>query len=118
MQSKLLNLAAPPAPLDDTEVAQRRKKYGQAMKLHVLSQPVDPIHLRTPGFDGEPMQLCSSNAERFEILQKPPLGAGDAPLLSDALDRLHQVLTPEQPIADPKKLIVPFPDISLPSQTG
>lgn len=115
MQAQLLNLAAPPAPLDDTEVAQRRKKYGQAMKLHVLSQPVDPIHLRAPGFDGEAMQLCSTNAERFEALQKPPQGVGDAPLLSELLDKLHEVLTPTELMADPKKLIVPFPDISLPS---
>merc|ERR1719343_943478 len=69
MSSRLLNLALPPAPLDETELSQRLKKYGQAMRLHVLSQPVDPIHLRTPGFDNEPLPLCSTNADHFEALK-------------------------------------------------
>eukprot|EP00409_Alexandrium_fundyense_P007401 CAMPEP_0195048766 /NCGR_PEP_ID=MMETSP0347-20130606/49889_1 /TAXON_ID=2932 /ORGANISM="Alexandrium fundyense, Strain CCMP1719" /LENGTH=37 /DNA_ID= /DNA_START= /DNA_END= /DNA_ORIENTATION= len=37
MTSRLLNLALPPAPLDEPEMAQRLKKYGQVMRLHVLS---------------------------------------------------------------------------------
>jgi len=118
MQSRLLNLALPPAPLDDTEMSQRLKKYGQAMRLHVLSQPVDPIHLRAPGFDGEPLPLCSTNGERFEALQKPPSDGGDGPMLTDLLGQLHKALRPEEPIADPGKLIVPFPEISLPSPSG
>mmetsp|Transcript_101945 Transcript_101945/g.161131 ORF Transcript_101945/g.161131 Transcript_101945/m.161131 type:complete len:245 (-) Transcript_101945:43-777(-) len=116
MGSKLLNLALPPPVLDDTEVQQRLKTYAQAMKLHVLSQPVDPIHLRAPGFDGEPMPLCPSNSERFDALQKPPAAIGDAVVLSDMLSRIQQSLTPKEPIADAKKLIVPFPDIPLTSQ--
>merc|ERR1719253_1349283 len=64
MQAKLLNLTLPPAPLDETDMKHRLNKYGQAMRLHVLSQPVDPIHLRAPGFDGEPPQLSTDNAAR------------------------------------------------------
>lgn len=130
MQSRLLNLALPPAPLDETEMAQRLKKYGQAMRLHVLSQPVDPIHLRAPGFDGEPLQLCPNNAEHFETLKLPssavpstnataPQGTGgDNRVLTNLLDSLRQVLAPEEPLADPEKLIVPFPPISLSPQAG
>merc|ERR1712232_979288 len=66
MQSRLLNLALPPAPLDEHEMSQRLRKYGQAMRLHVLSQPVDPIHLRAPGFDSEPLHICASNAEKID----------------------------------------------------
>eukprot|EP00933_Yihiella_yeosuensis_P029173 TRINITY_DN22864_c0_g1_i1.p1 TRINITY_DN22864_c0_g1~~TRINITY_DN22864_c0_g1_i1.p1 ORF type:complete len:250 (-),score=51.51 TRINITY_DN22864_c0_g1_i1:200-949(-) len=117
MQSKLLNLALPPAPLDETEMAQRLKKYGQAMRLHVLSQPVDPIHLRAPGFDNEPLALCPSNAEHFDSLKVPnsDAAAEDRRLLTDLMDNLHKVLKPAQPLADPNKLIVPFPHVSLPS---
>lgn len=114
MQSRLLNLALPPAQLDDTEMTQRLKKYGQAMRLHVLSQPVDPIHLRAPGFDGEPLQLCSTNADQFEALRAPPSNS-DGRILNDLLDSLHQVLRPENLNADPERLIVPFPSMALPS---
>merc|ERR1712232_1249452 len=101
MQSRLLNLALPPAPLDENEMAQRLKKYGQVMRLHVLSQPVDPIHLRSPAFDTEPMPLCSSNADQFEALKEPaPSASSDAQILSGLLDNLHQVLRPDQPIAN------------------
>merc|ERR1719408_533550 len=86
MQARLLNLALPPAPLDETEMSQRLKKYGQAMKLHVLSQPVDPIHLRAPGFDTDPAPLCATNADRFDTLcTQPDLNAGDLRVLEDAL---------------------------------
>mmetsp|Transcript_25560 Transcript_25560/g.51617 ORF Transcript_25560/g.51617 Transcript_25560/m.51617 type:complete len:247 (-) Transcript_25560:78-818(-) len=117
MQSRLLNLALPPAPLDETEMAQRLKKYGHAMRLHVLSQPVDPIHLRAPGFDGEPLPLCSSNADQIDALKAPPSN-NDGKILGDLLDNLQQVLRPEQPIADPERLIAPFPPISLPVPTA
>lgn len=115
MQAKLLNLASHPAPLDETEVNQRLKKYTQAMRLHVLSQPVDPIHLRAPVFNSEPLQLCPSNAEQLEALKAPP-AHNDAHLLGELLDDLHQVLQPGQSLVDPQKLIVPFPKVSLPSQ--
>uniref|UniRef100_A0A7S1FA64 PX domain-containing protein n=1 Tax=Noctiluca scintillans TaxID=2966 RepID=A0A7S1FA64_NOCSC len=118
MQNKLLNLALPPAPLDETEMGQRLKKYCQAMRLFVLSQPVDPIHLRAPGFDGEPLQLCASNSEKFDLLKQPPTGDMDEPLLGGLLDQLHQVLRPDMPIGDPEKLIVPFPKITLPASTA
>eukprot|EP00747_Dinoflagellata_sp_TGD_P169437 gnl/TRDRNA2_/TRDRNA2_198414_c0_seq1.p1 gnl/TRDRNA2_/TRDRNA2_198414_c0~~gnl/TRDRNA2_/TRDRNA2_198414_c0_seq1.p1 ORF type:complete len:254 (+),score=45.47 gnl/TRDRNA2_/TRDRNA2_198414_c0_seq1:134-895(+) len=117
MQNKLLNLAAPPAPLDNHEQQTRLKKYGHAMKLHVLSQPVDPVHLRAPGFDGEPLQLCSTNHERLEQL-KMPSATNDGPVLNDLLDRLHEVLRTDQKICEPEKLIVPFPPISLPPGAG
>jgi len=111
MQSRLLNLALPPSPLDEAEMTQRLKKYGQAMKLHVLSQPVDPIHLRAPGFDTEPPPLCGTNAERFEALKAAPGSGGDAAVLKDLMDKLHEVLRPDQQIADADKIIVQFPQI-------
>lgn len=115
MQSKILNLALPPAPLDDDDMALRLKKYGQAMKLHVLSQPVDPIHLRAPGFDGEPVQLAPSNGESFEALKIPKAAedGGDAAILKQLLSSLQKVLKPEVPIADPGVLIVPFPEVTI-----
>lgn len=113
MQAKLLNLALPPAPLDQSEVDQRLKKYGQAMKLHVLSQPVDPIHLRTPGFDNDPLQLCSTNADQLDALKSPP-AKNDAVILGTLLDSLHAVVKPSEPVVDPSRLIVPFPKVSLP----
>ncbi|CAE8614996.1 unnamed protein product [Polarella glacialis] len=117
MQSKLLNLALPPAPLDETEMAQRLKKYGQAMRLHVLSQPVDPIHLRAPGFDNEPLPLCPSNMDHFDALRAPPSAAttDDSRMLSELLDGLLQILKPEQ-LADADKLVVAFPAVQLPDQ--
>jgi len=111
MQAKLLNLALPPAPLDETEIAQRLKKYGQAMRLHVLSQPVDPIHLRAPGFDAEPVALCQSNGEQLEAL-KSPAPSSDRQLLNDLLDGVKEVLHPKQPLANKDRLIVPFPSTS------
>merc|ERR1740120_560553 len=103
MQSRLLNLALPPAPLDETEMQMRLKKYNLAMRLHVLSQPVDPIHLRAPGFDDDPVPLSSTNGERFDAL-KAPYSSSDGQMLSDLLDRLHEVCRPAQPIADTEKL--------------
>lgn len=112
LQSQLLNLALEPALLDQTEMAQKVKRYGQAMRLHALSQPVDPIHLRAPGFDKEPLQLCSSNGDHFDALKSPvPASASDGRILKDLLDGLQQVLWPPQPITDPERLIVPFPPI-------
>jgi len=111
MQSRLLNLALPPPPLDENDMALRLKKYGQAMKLYVLSHPVDPIHLRSPGFDGEPPSLCSTNVENFDAL-KMPAAEGDMQFLSGALDRLQDVLKPAQPVADAETLIVQFPKIN------
>jgi len=111
MQNRLLNLALPPAPLDETEMSQRLKKYGQAMRLHVLSQPVDPIYLRTPGFDAEPPPLCPTNAERFDALCTPPAprGGGDSVMLASLLEELNEVL--RQPIVNEDRLIVPFPPL-------
>merc|ERR1712217_570314 len=95
------------------EMNQRLKKYGQAMRLHVLSMPVDPIHLRATGFDGEPVQLCPTNTEQLEALKGPPSTTeGDMQILHSLLDNLHEVLRPDRPIADPEKLIVPFPQMS------
>eukprot|EP00440_Ansanella_granifera_P043265 gb/GFBE01046901.1/.p1 GENE.gb/GFBE01046901.1/~~gb/GFBE01046901.1/.p1 ORF type:complete len:250 (+),score=46.37 gb/GFBE01046901.1/:1-750(+) len=118
MQAKLLNLALPPAPLDETETAQRLKKYGDGMRISVLSQPVDPVILRDLGLDSEPVRLCPSNSEHFEALKAPYAGADDRKLLTDALDGVQQVLKPAKPIADPDKLIVAFPHIALPSDSG
>merc|ERR1712008_149551 len=109
MSSRLLNLALPPAPLDETELSQRLKKYGQAMRLHVLSQPVDPIHLRTAGFDSEPMPLCSTNAEHLEAL-KTPSATNDGKVLNQLLDSLQEAMQPEH-------LIVAFPTVTLPQLT-
>merc|ERR1719443_1999066 len=75
MQSRLLNLALPPAYLDETDMQQRLRKYGQAMRLHVLSQPVDPIHLRAERFD----QLCTHSQPN------------DRASLNDLLDKLIEV---------------------------
>mmetsp|Transcript_63530 Transcript_63530/g.113035 ORF Transcript_63530/g.113035 Transcript_63530/m.113035 type:complete len:249 (-) Transcript_63530:62-808(-) len=116
MHSKLLNLALPPAPLDETETAQRLKKYGDGMRISVLSQPVDPVILRDLGLDSEPVRLCPSNAEHFEALKAPPSASSinDSKLLSNMLDGLTQVIHPPTPIADPDKMIVPFPHVDLP----
>merc|ERR1712217_515647 len=116
MHAKLLNLVLPSARLDQTDDDQTLKKYCQAMKLHVLSQHVDPIHLRTPGFDTEPLQLCPSNGEQLDALKMPP-ARNDAQILGELLDSLHQVVKPKEPIADPSRLIVMFPKVSLPSAT-
>eukprot|EP00416_Gambierdiscus_australes_P039796 CAMPEP_0171099276 /NCGR_PEP_ID=MMETSP0766_2-20121228/51009_1 /TAXON_ID=439317 /ORGANISM="Gambierdiscus australes, Strain CAWD 149" /LENGTH=236 /DNA_ID=CAMNT_0011558857 /DNA_START=72 /DNA_END=779 /DNA_ORIENTATION=+ len=111
MQSKLLNLALPPNPLDDTEMELRKKKYGNAMRLHVLSQPVDPIHLRAPAFDREPLHLCATNAEQLESLKAPP-ATNDGKILNDLLDNLQKVVRPEEPLVDTARLIVPFPPLT------
>merc|ERR1712232_521661 len=106
MQKKLLNLALPPAPLDEHEMSLRLKKYGTAMKLTVLVQPVDPIHLRAPGFDADPVPLCAQNAEPFEALCAPHPSVADRQMLDKVIGELEVVLRPAQPIADPNKLIV------------
>jgi len=111
MQGKLLNLSMPPATLDDSEISQRMTKYGHAMRLHVLSQPVDPIHLALPAFNMQPAEFAACSSEQLEQL-KAPVGTQDTALLSDMLDGLQQVLHTEQLGADPKKLIVDFPSIS------
>jgi len=110
MQSKLLNLALPPGSIDETEMAKRLQKYGQAMKLHILSQPVDPIHLRSARFDSEPLTLCAANADQLEALKTRPADSEKehGKLLEDLMDSLQQVLQP-QPVDDPEKFIVPFP---------
>lgn len=118
MQKKLLNLALPPAPLDDHEMSLRLKKYGAAMKLTVLAQPVDPFHLRAPGFDADPVQLCSTNSERFNALCAPPRGGADRQMLDTLIGELQEVLRPTTPIADPDKLITPFPPVVLPSASS
>uniref|UniRef100_A0A7S4UBV6 PX domain-containing protein n=1 Tax=Alexandrium monilatum TaxID=311494 RepID=A0A7S4UBV6_9DINO len=114
MQSRLLNLALPPAPLDEEEVMCRNQKYTQVMKAHIHSQPVDPIHLRAPGFDSEPLPLCSANAEHLDTLKAPP-SSSDSKILNSLLDDLQQVLRPDPPIADKDKLTASFPDVPLPA---
>lgn len=118
MQKKLLNLALPPAPLDEHEMSLRLKKYGTAMKLTVLVQPVDPIHLRAPGFDADPVQLCAQNAEPFETLCTPHPSVADRQMLDNVIGELEEILRPTQPIADPNKLIVAFPPVALPAASG
>ncbi|CAK0895362.1 unnamed protein product [Prorocentrum cordatum] len=113
--ASLLNLALPPAPLDENEVAQRVKKYGQVMRSYVLSQPVDPVHLRASGLDSDPAPLCPGNADQLAAL-KQPASVADAQLLAGLLDGLQPVLKPEQPIASPEDLIAPFPEIPSTSQ--
>lgn len=117
MQGKLLNLALPPAPLDETETAQRLKKYGDGMRISVLSQPVDPVILRDLGLDSEPVRLCPRNADNFEALKAAPSSSStdDSKLLSGLLDDLREIVRPAKPIADPDKIVVPFPQYDLPS---
>mmetsp|Transcript_120591 Transcript_120591/g.348496 ORF Transcript_120591/g.348496 Transcript_120591/m.348496 type:complete len:240 (+) Transcript_120591:88-807(+) len=111
MQAKLLNLSMPPTSLGEAEYSQRMQKYGASMRLHVLSQPVDPIHTALPVFDQEPPEFSEVSAEGLEA-QKAPTTIQDGNLLSDLLEGLQEVLHQEEPIADEKKLIVPFPATS------
>lgn len=109
MQAKLLNLALPPGSIDDTETGKRLKKYGQAMRLQVLSQPVDPIYLRSANFDND-LHLCSTNADQLDALKARPTNNDQevSDLLENLLDDLQQVLHPTLR-GDPDKLVVPFP---------
>jgi hypothetical protein len=113
MKKRLLILALPPAPLDDAEMAMRLKKYGSAMQLHVLSQPVDPIHMRTPGFDADPVHLCPTNSDQLEKLCTPPPSGGgsEKQLLGDLLDQLCKVARPKESLVDSTKVVVPFPRV-------
>eukprot|EP00811_Abedinium_folium_P030343 NODE_4854_length_1838_cov_4.981297.p2 GENE.NODE_4854_length_1838_cov_4.981297~~NODE_4854_length_1838_cov_4.981297.p2 ORF type:complete len:244 (-),score=63.03 NODE_4854_length_1838_cov_4.981297:225-956(-) len=109
----LLNLSLPPAPLEEADISQRLRRYGQAMKLHVLCQPVDPIHLRAPVFDNHLTTLAPTNGERFEALKAAPLpSSGDAALLEGLHADLRTILVPAEPLADPEKLVIPFPAIT------
>eukprot|EP00927_Polykrikos_kofoidii_P034149 TRINITY_DN28995_c0_g1_i1.p1 TRINITY_DN28995_c0_g1~~TRINITY_DN28995_c0_g1_i1.p1 ORF type:complete len:249 (+),score=35.51 TRINITY_DN28995_c0_g1_i1:59-805(+) len=113
MKNNLLILALPPAPLDDAEMALRLKKYGQAMRLHALSQPVDPINLRSPGFTGDPVPLCATNADQFERLCSQPArgGGADCRVLDSLLNQLCAVARPKKPLVDPKTIVVDFPRV-------
>jgi hypothetical protein len=109
LENRLLNLASPPGPLDEAEIQQRRKKYGTAMKLYVFCMPLDPIHLRAPWANSDPVQLCQRNGERFEQLKVAPSPTfGDAPAVNDLANKLAKILRPEKPLADPGRLLVPF----------
>lgn len=110
MQQQLLNLALPPAPLDETEIAQRLKKYGLAMHSNVLNQPVDPNILRLPAFDAEPVPLCPQNTEQLEAMKHPYLNS-DVEIMADLLDGIREVLNPKTPLADKDTLITPFPEL-------
>jgi len=116
LQKKLLNLALPPGLLDDSEMAHRVKVYGQAMRLHVLSQPVDPIHLRGSAFDSDPVQFCAHGADQLESMKSPASNREeDVAILHDLLDGLGEVLNPPQPAemnSTAERLVVPFPPIS------
>eukprot|EP00812_Abedinium_dasypus_P006152 NODE_1775_length_1065_cov_129.229703.p2 GENE.NODE_1775_length_1065_cov_129.229703~~NODE_1775_length_1065_cov_129.229703.p2 ORF type:complete len:243 (+),score=74.09 NODE_1775_length_1065_cov_129.229703:124-852(+) len=113
LNKMLLNLSLPPAPLEEADISQRLRRYGQAMKLHVLCQPVDPIYLRAPLFDNHLATLATTNGERFEALKAaPPPGSGDAALLEGLHANLRAILVPTEPLADPHKLVIPFPTIS------
>lgn len=111
MASRLFNLMQPPSPLDEIDMAQRLEKYGSAMRLHVLSQPVDPIHLRSLTLDVEPVRLCPTNSERFDALVAAP-SLGDGPLLQELMDQLTEALHTDRGIVDPEKLIAPFTPLS------
>mmetsp|Transcript_17607 Transcript_17607/g.40731 ORF Transcript_17607/g.40731 Transcript_17607/m.40731 type:complete len:257 (-) Transcript_17607:98-868(-) len=111
LQRKLLNLTTSPTQLEPAEMQDRLDKYGRAMKLHVLSQPVDPINLRSPGFDHENIAMCATNSEQFESLLAPPSqkeNAAHAALLTSTLDKLHEVLRTDQPLFDASLLVVDF----------
>eukprot|EP00929_Paragymnodinium_shiwhaense_P043998 TRINITY_DN22578_c0_g1_i1.p1 TRINITY_DN22578_c0_g1~~TRINITY_DN22578_c0_g1_i1.p1 ORF type:complete len:246 (-),score=73.44 TRINITY_DN22578_c0_g1_i1:379-1116(-) len=112
-QRQALNLSIPPAPLDPGEVALRTRKYNQAIRLHVLGQPVDPIHLKRPGYDDEPVQLDPTNSERTATLRKRPESAGgkEGEKMKQCLAQLKDVLKPKKPITDKSKIIVQFPEV-------
>ncbi|CAE7031499.1 KIF16B [Symbiodinium natans] len=61
LEAKLLNFALPPTPIDEAEMAERKKKYKDSMRLSVMAQPVDPVILRDLGLDEDPAPaLCKS----------------------------------------------------------
>mmetsp|Transcript_120590 Transcript_120590/g.348494 ORF Transcript_120590/g.348494 Transcript_120590/m.348494 type:complete len:242 (+) Transcript_120590:88-813(+) len=111
MQARLLNLAVPPAALDEAEYATRMQKYSHAMRVTVLGQPLDPLLMEQATFDQEPPPFTPCSTEHLEAL-KEPTTIQDGNLLSDLLEGLQEVLHQEEPIADEKKLIVPFPATS------
>merc|ERR1712187_735067 len=103
-----MNLSMPPTPVEEDEKEQRLAKYRNAMRLHVLSQPVDPIHLRGPSFDTEPLPfVVGGSVEAVKAAGPKAIPEGQA--VMDLLDKLHEVLHTEKAIAKPEKLIIPFP---------
>lgn len=112
LQNMLLNLSIPPTPLDETDISQRLKRYGQAMQISVLNQPVDPMYLRAPIFDKHPIPSCTSNSTHLDALKLPTTN-DDAQLLSDLMNKLTPLTDPQRVMADPEKLIVPFPPLSI-----
>lgn len=108
MQHRLMNLSMPPTPVEDDEKELRLAKYHSAIKLHVLSQPVDPIHFRGPAFDADPLPFAPGGTVE-SVKVAGPAAMPEAQAVMDLLDRLDLVLRTDRAYADPKKLIVPFP---------
>mmetsp|Transcript_62229 Transcript_62229/g.131529 ORF Transcript_62229/g.131529 Transcript_62229/m.131529 type:complete len:241 (-) Transcript_62229:112-834(-) len=111
LEGQLLNLALPPSPLDEVEITARVKKYGQVMKLHVLSQPVDPIHLRRPDFDLEPVQLSSGN--NLETLRLPPhVDQADIDHLLETFTKCKKAVTTIPDDVKEDDMVVAFPNLT------
>mmetsp|Transcript_24900 Transcript_24900/g.55274 ORF Transcript_24900/g.55274 Transcript_24900/m.55274 type:complete len:246 (+) Transcript_24900:80-817(+) len=115
LETQLLNLSLPPQPLPKGEIEQRIQKYGNALRLHVLSQPVDPIYLRALGFDADPIPLCPTNGERFDALSAPTGTPDDSEALTKLLNGIQEVLRPENIKANPDALTSAFPATSFSS---
>lgn len=110
MEHRLMNLSMPPTPVDEDEKEQRLSKYRNAMRLHVLSQPVDPIHLRGPSFDTESIPFATGGSvEAVKAAGPSVILEGRA--VMDLLNKLDRVLRTDNVIANPDKLIVPFPPV-------
>lgn len=113
MNTKLLNLSMPPAPLDENEVTQRVRRYGQVMRNYVFSQPVDPVHQRAAGLDSDPAPLAPGNADELEALKKAAPRFKDDQMLAGLLAALQPAVRPNEPIATSDELIAPFPEAPI-----
>lgn len=110
MHHRLMNLSMPPTPVEEEDKEQRLVKYRNAMRLHVLSQPVDPIHLRGPSFDTEPLPFApGGSVEAVKAAGPKRMPEGQA--VMELLDKLHEVLSTDNEIAKPEKLIIAFPPV-------
>lgn len=88
-----IDLAQSPSSLDPMEIDARLKKYNQAIQQHVLNQPIDPIYVQA---------LSNLGQERDGVLIHASIKTPELALSA-------QEAAPDPTIADPSKLIVPFP---------
>merc|ERR1711964_952668 len=103
-QAIFIDLAQCPSSLEPLEIEERLKKYTLAIKTHIATQPIDPIFLSTS-------HAVSASVAGEAVSVNPAVFKQSLINKENNFDEWCASLQPDIAIANPTKLVVPFPEI-------